>query len=78
MKENVGRRDQAMRSVLGPLMVLLGYSWLKGGEGRIVGLAVMMGGGLISETAITRTCPLNELLGIDTTTRDITVRHQLN
>ena len=75
MKENVGRGDQAMRSVLGPLLVVLGYSWLNGRQGRILGLAAMLGGALISETAITRTCPLNELLGVDTTSRDITVRH---
>jgi hypothetical protein len=30
------------------------------------GLAAMLSGALIAATAITRTCPLSELLGIDT------------
>lgn len=66
MKENVGRTDQALRSVLGPALLALGYFWVGGKRGRTAGLAAMISGALIAETAITRTCPLNALLGLDT------------
>jgi len=66
VKENVGRTDQAIRAVVGPGLLIAGLTLLKGKRGRPLGLAAMVGGALISETAITRTCPLNELLGIDT------------
>ena len=67
MKENVGRTDQILRGVVGPLLAAFGYSRLGGKQGKLVGLAAMISGALITETAITRTCPLNEVMGIDTT-----------
>ncbi len=67
MKENVGRNDQTMRSMLGPLMLFAGYFILGGRKGRASGLMTMIAGALVTETAITRTCPLNDYLGIDTT-----------
>ncbi len=76
MKENVGRADQAWRSIAGPLLVYAGYSRLQGKKGRAAGLAAMIGGALIAESAVTRTCPLNEALGIDTRRKTRSVRLQ--
>ena len=66
VKENVGQTDQAVRAALGPMLLLAGFTLLDGKRGRPLGLAAMVSGALITETAMTRTCPLNELLGIDT------------
>jgi hypothetical protein len=66
VKENVGHADQIMRAIVGPLLLAVGYIWLGGRRGRPSGLVTMVAGALVTETAITRTCPLNELLGIDT------------
>lgn len=65
MRENVGRKDRVIRSVLGPGMVAVGYSRLGGKEGRPLGLLMMMAGVSVSESAITRVCPLSALFGID-------------
>ena len=70
MKENVGRTDQALRSIAGPVLLAVGYTWLGGRRGRTSGLLAMVSGALILESAITRTCPLNALLGIDTSRSD--------
>jgi hypothetical protein len=67
MKENVGRNDQTMRAVVGPLLLTAGYAFLGGKRGKGKGLIAMVAGAMLTETAITRTCPLNEVLGIDTT-----------
>lgn len=66
MKENVGPMDRLLRAVVGPGLVALGYATLGGNRGKLGGLAAMLGGALIVESAITRVCPLNHLLGIDT------------
>ena len=69
MRENVGGADRALRAVAGPALLALGYARLGGGSGRLPGLLAMLGGALITETAITRVCPLNEAMGIDTARR---------
>ena len=66
MKENVGRIDRIARFIVGPAAVAAGYTWLEGRTGSLPGLTAMLAGALIAETAITRVCPLNALLGIDT------------
>ncbi len=66
MKENVGHTDRALRSVAGPALLALGLTSLGARRGRLAGLLALIGGALITETAITRVCPLNEALGIDT------------
>lgn len=66
MKENVGRIDRLARAVVGPALLLLGHGPLGGGRGRPAGLAAIVSGALMIETAITRVCPLSALLGIDT------------
>jgi hypothetical protein len=69
MRENVGGADWLMRVVAGPALLALGYTRWGGGEGRLPGLLAMLSGVLITETAITRVCPLNEALGVDTARR---------
>ncbi len=66
MKENVGKKDQLIRSFIGPALLVGGYFILKGKKGTLSGLGSMIVGTLISESAITKVCPVNEFFGIDT------------
>lgn len=66
MKENVGTKDQIIRSITGPALMVAGYTALGGRNGRVAGLATMIFGALVVESAVTRVCPLNAALGIDT------------
>lgn len=66
MKENVGRIDRIGRFLIGPAIVALGYSRLAGRSGNLAGLATMLAGALVVESAVTRVCPMNALLGLDT------------
>jgi hypothetical protein len=66
MKENVGREDRLVRFVTGPIVFAIGYGRLGGRQGRSLGLATMIAGVLIVESAITAVCPLNAALGVDT------------
>jgi hypothetical protein len=66
MQENVGREDQLLRLVVGPALAGVGVGLLGGGRGSAAGLAAVVAGVLVAESGITRTCPLNHLLGIDT------------
>lgn len=66
MKENVGPEDRLLRSMAGPVLLAAGYTWLGGRDGHSIGLVAMIGGALIIESAITKVCPLNAALGIDT------------
>jgi hypothetical protein len=66
MKENVGSIDRAVRSVLGPAMLVLGYTGLGGNKGKPLGLMTILAGCSLIESAITRVCPLSALFGIDT------------
>jgi hypothetical protein len=66
MKENVGTADRTLRSLVGPALLVLGYSRLGGRHGRTAGLGAMIAGALVIESAVTRVCPLNAMLGIDT------------
>ncbi|GAB6060800.1 YgaP family membrane protein [Desulfonatronum parangueonense] len=66
MKENVGSVDQAVRGVLGPILICKGYFRLGGSKGRPLGLLAMLAGVSLLESAMTRVCPLSKYLGIDT------------
>jgi len=70
MRENVGGADRTMRMVVGPGLLVLGYAALGGSRGRLPGLLAMLAGALVTETAVTRVCPLNEAFGVDTARRD--------
>ena len=69
MRENVGGWDRATRAVAGPVLLALGYGRWGGSTGRLPGLLAMLGGAFITETAVTRVCPLNEALGVDSARR---------
>jgi hypothetical protein len=66
MKENVGTTDRTFRALAAPAIMAVGYTRLGGNEGSTEGLATMIAGALLLESAITRVCPVNALLGIDT------------
>ena len=66
MRENVGKRDQVIRSIVGPALIGLGYTYFRGRNGKLGGLATIILGTLIIESAVTRTCPANALIGVDT------------
>ncbi|MBA2665238.1 MAG: DUF2892 domain-containing protein [Bradymonadaceae bacterium] len=66
MKENVGTLDRIARSIAGPALILLGYSRWGGHRGELGGLAAIVAGTTLIESAITRVCPVNGLLRIDT------------
>jgi hypothetical protein len=66
MRENVGGADRRVRMVVGPALVLAGYTWFGGRRGRAAGIATMIVGALLTETVLTKTCPLNAMVGIDT------------
>lgn len=66
MQENVGDRDQQLRVLAGSALVIAALGPLGAREGRTRGLGAMVSGALLLESAITRTCPINAWLGIDT------------
>ena len=66
MKENVGDADQRIRTVVGSALVLSAIGPLGARRGSTLGLSALVGGVLLLESAITRTCPINEWLGLDT------------
>ncbi|HET7230645.1 MAG TPA: DUF2892 domain-containing protein [Longimicrobium sp.] len=66
MRENVGGADRTFRLVAGPMLMALGYARLGGRDGGVGGILAMLAGALITETAITRVCPVNEALNVDT------------
>ncbi|MCY2688260.1 YgaP family membrane protein [Salinimicrobium sp. TH3] len=66
MKENVGKEDQLIRSIVGPGLMVLGYFVLRKYQNRLGGIASIVTGTLLAESAITRVCPVNEFFGIDT------------
>jgi hypothetical protein len=57
--------DQAVRAIVGPMLLMAGYSRLKSGAGGLLGGLGMVLGTALTESAITRVCPLNKLMGID-------------
>lgn len=66
MKENVGKVDRLARWVVGPALMALGYARWGGNRGEWGGLGAMLSGTLLLESAVTRVCPMNAVLGIDT------------
>lgn len=69
MRENVGGADRVARAVAGPALLAFGVGrWLTGGASAGALLAAVAGA-LITETAVTRVCPVNEVLGVDSARR---------
>lgn len=66
MKENVGGAELAARSVAGPALLMAGLTVLGARQGRPAGLVALVWGAMVTETALTRTCSVNGLIGRDT------------
>jgi hypothetical protein len=66
MRENVGHVDRIVRTVVGTGLVALGFAPLRAHDGRLPGLFAVVAGALLLESAVTRVCPLNHALGLDT------------
>ena len=73
MKTNVGGYDRLARLVAGPVLLVVGLASLgglltlaAGTAGVALGGLLALAGMILTVTALTRTCPLNSLLGLDT------------
>ncbi|GGI06200.1 YgaP family membrane protein [Egicoccus halophilus] len=66
MRENVGDTDQRLRFVGGTALLAAALGPLGARRGQLAGLLALVSGALVLESAVTRTCPLNAALGIDT------------
>lgn len=64
MRENVGHADRIARTIIGPTLLLRGLGQLVTGKWR--GVLNIIAGSLVVESALTRVCPFNAALGIDT------------
>jgi Protein of unknown function (DUF2892) len=64
MRENVGRIDRMVRSVLGSSLFILGLYERRERPG--LGIASAVAGAFLLESAITRVCPLNAAFRFDT------------
>jgi len=64
MQENVGNTDRLLRIGIGASLATFGLLRLK--SGRLGPALLFASGALLLESAITRVCPVNALLGIDT------------
>lgn len=69
MRENVGGADRVIRGITGPGLMVAGLTALGARRGRPGGLSALVGGALLAESALTKVCPLNALLGIETSER---------
>jgi hypothetical protein len=66
MKENVGSWDRRIRSIAGPILLGVGTRMLTRRKSPIGGVAAMLAGAMLSQTAMTRVCPMSAALGINT------------
>jgi hypothetical protein len=68
MKHNVGSADRAVRLFVGALLALIGVASIGGvvGFGQIAGAVAVLLGGVLLGTALTQSCPLYQLAGMDT------------
>jgi hypothetical protein len=66
MKENVGPADRTLRALLGPALILASVTRLGARRGRVAGLVALIAGVLVLDSAITRTCPVNAVIGVET------------
>jgi len=63
MQENVGNTDRLLRIGIGASLAMAGLLRLR--RGRLGPTLLFASGALLLESAITRVCPINSLLGID-------------
>ena len=64
MQENVGTKDGWIRSAVGSSLVTLGL-W-RSRRAPLQSLLAAGVGAILLESAVTRVCPVNALLGVDT------------
>lgn len=73
MKENVGELDRWARVAVGTALSAAGIRKAlkkKRKKSQLAPAALFAGGAFILESALTRVCPINAMLGIDTRKRD--------
>jgi hypothetical protein len=77
MRENVGGWDRRIRSIAGPILLGMGARLLARRRNPLTrvlarrttpigGLAAVLAGALLSQTAVTKVCPMSSALGINT------------
>lgn len=71
MKANVGGLDRAVRTVVGPALILLSIAFFVGlvtlgGAGVPAALGVYLLGSYLVVTGTLQRCPVNRRLGVDT------------
>ncbi|MFC6719024.1 DUF2892 domain-containing protein [Natrialbaceae archaeon GCM10025810] len=68
MEHNIGLVDRNVRAVGGTVLAVLGIAILIGvlEFGTVVGALALVIGGVLLGTALTRTCLLYRILGVDT------------
>jgi hypothetical protein len=72
MRENVGRIDRIVRTVIGARLLAGGlFAGLRGQRTGVFGVAL---GGFLLESALTRVCPVSTLQGIDTRSTEERIR----
>jgi hypothetical protein len=70
MQENVGNVDRWVRVAVSGALILGGARALRA-KGSVVPGLVLAGGAILLETAVTRVCPVNAALRIDTRQRPL-------
>lgn len=64
----MGGPERALRAMIGPALVTWGWIVLGPARHRSGPVALMMTGVLVTETAVTKVCPVSAAFGIDTST----------
>jgi hypothetical protein len=67
MKENVAGAERALRATIGPALIAWGWMVLAPARHKSGPVALMLTGALVTETALTKVCPVSAVVGIDTT-----------
>jgi hypothetical protein len=67
MRENVGGAERALRATIGPALVAWGWLVLAPARHKSGPVVLMLTGALVTETAVTKVCPVSAVFGIDTT-----------
>ncbi len=66
MKENVGSLDRTLRSLVGPALIAMGSARILSNRKPLLGILGVVAGTGLTESALTRVCPLSAAAGIDT------------
>lgn len=73
MDKNVGGYDRTARLIVGPILLVAGVvvlgglvSVASGTTAVAIGVAAALVGAILLVTGVTQTCPLNSMLGLDT------------